>query len=76
MKYSWFESLNIDLDARVEQLQKEEEEGKKRRKERKKAKKKGESGQNVAKVAKEEDSPEDEVDPEMAKFMGYHFVFI
>jgi U4/U6.U5 tri-snRNP component SNU23 len=56
-----------DLDARVEQLQKQEEEEKKRRKERKKAKKKGELEKNAAK----EDNPEDEVDPEMTKLMGF-----
>ncbi|RIA96515.1 hypothetical protein C1645_872061 [Glomus cerebriforme] len=49
-----------NLDAQVEQLQKQEEEEKRRRKERKKAKKKG-----------KEDNPEDEVDPEMAKLMGF-----
>jgi len=57
-----------NLDAQVEQLQKQEEEEKKRRKERKKAKKKGESGKNAM---NEEDNPEDEVDPEMAKLMGF-----
>ncbi|CAG8653251.1 2669_t:CDS:2 [Funneliformis mosseae] len=62
------EPQEYDLDARVEQLQKQEEEEKRRRKERKKAKKRGESSQNTV---KEEDSPENEVNPEMAKFMGF-----
>ncbi|RGB30867.1 hypothetical protein C1646_656090 [Rhizophagus diaphanus] len=56
-----------NLDAQVELLQKQEEEEKKRRKERKRAKKKGESSKNAG---KEEDNPDEVVDPEMSAIMG------
>jgi len=58
-------SVQYDFDARIEELQRQEEEDKRRKREKKKAKR------NAKKDNKDETIVEDEIDPEMAAMMGF-----